>query len=395
MSKIRQFRWWIVAISVLVAAIVLSRSPQSVRPVDRYQRALLALDAGNLRAVRQELDWFRRNAGNESYRSLLAGVLLLKDGDAAAALHELQHAVNDEATRVEAWTHAAEAYYILGRFTDAVATARSALEFDSQAHAARRWLAVAYYDLGANSYATDELIILSREVPTDARPDRLLGLIGKDTEQFAEAVKHYRESLRRDSRPNDLHMVLTELAECQLKLQDHAGCLETLTPVPITAETLVLQAEAYEGLGRHAQAHEAVDRAVELESEYIPALIYKATLLMTGGQPQAAVPILEQAVRIHPHDGTARFKLAQAYNQVGDTEHAAEQTRLMEESQKLEREFIDLHRQVSADATNAELRYQLGTLARTLHKPDLARMWLRAAVALDPNHAAARKALAE
>jgi tetratricopeptide (TPR) repeat protein len=395
MSKIRRFRWWIVAISVLVAAIVLSQWPQSTGPADRYQRALRALDAGNLRVVRQELDWFRHNAGNESYRSLLVGVLLLKDGDDAAALEELQHAVNDEATRVDAWTNAAEAYYRLGRFTDAVATARSALEYDPQKHAARRWLAVAYYDLGATAYATDELGILSREVPTDARPDRLLGLIGKDTEQFPDAIKHYRESLRRDSRPGDLHEILTELAECQLKMQDHAGSLETLASVPVTAETLVLQAEAHEGLGRHAQALEAVDRALKLDPEHVPALIYKATLLMTEGQSQAAVPILEHALRIHPHDGTARFKLSQAYSQVGDVEHAAEQTRLMEESRKLEREFVDLHGQVAADTKSAELRYQLGMLARKLHKPDLARMWLRAAVALDPNHTAARKALAE
>lgn len=395
MSKFLRWKWGITASAVILCVILLIVLRRPSRPEDHYRRALQAVESGNLQAVRQELSWFRRTPGTEGYRSLLVGIVLVKEGDAAAALGELQHAANSNTTRVAAWTYAAEAFYQLGRFTDAAAVASLALEADPQSHLARRWLASAYYDLGAISPAADELRVLSRELPTDGRPDRLLGLINKDNEQFADAVKHYRESLRRDPRPNDVNDVLTELAECQLKSQDQTGALETLSHVPATPATLLLQAEAYEGLGRQAEAHHAVDQALELEPEHVPSLVYKATLLMTGKNPREAVSELEKALQLHPHDATARFKLSQAFNQLGDVERAAEQARLTEESRKLEREFVDLHRQVAADTKNAELRFRLGTLARELHKPELARMWFRAAVALDPNYTAARKALAE
>jgi tetratricopeptide (TPR) repeat protein len=391
----RYWIWGLFAVLGMAAITALLIWKEPALPADHYKSAMRAVETGNQMALRRELDWFRRTSGTEGYRSLLAGVLLLRDGNPTAALDELQHAVHDPATRVDAWTFAAEAYYKLGHLAEAGEVARSALADDPRSHRARRWLASAYYDLGAISPVTEELRILSREVPEDGRPDRLLALIAKDNEQYREAVDHYRESLRRDARAMDRFQMLIELAECQLKLQDHEGCLNSLADVPMSAARLALQAEAQEGLGRHTEARASVEQALELDPHHVPSLIFQATLLLTTGDPAMAARVLERALELQPHSATARFKLSQAYRQLGEPERAAEQSRLMEESRKLEREFVDRHHEAASDVTNAELRFRLGQLARQLGKPELARMWFRAAVSLDPNHASARQALNE
>jgi tetratricopeptide (TPR) repeat protein len=393
MSTSLLWKWGLIAVIALAVSAVLWPRGTSRNPDDHLRSALRAIESDDQVALRRELNWFRGAAETGSYRSLLAGVLLLKDDQPNAALAELQHATKDAATRVDAWTYAAEAYYRLHHFSETVAVARSALEVEPRAHPARRWLAVAYYDLGAVAPASEQLHILAREVPTDGRPHRLLALIAKDNEQFREAVEYYLESLRRDPQPSDLHALRLELAECQLKLQDHAGCLESLSELPITTASLVLRAEAQVGLGLHDPALDSVNRSLSIDDQHVPSLILKATILLTRSQPDAAVPLLKRTLEIQPFHATARFKLSQAFNQLGQPDLAAEQSRLMEESRRLEREFVDLHHEAAADLNSAEIRFRLGTLAHKLGKPDLAKMWFRAAVAIDPNHVEANRAL--
>jgi tetratricopeptide (TPR) repeat protein len=48
---------------------------------------------------------------------------------------------------------------------------------------------------------------------------------------------------------------------------------------------------------------------------------------------------------------------------------------------------------VSGNTDNADLRYQLGLLARQLGREDLAVSWFTAALAIDPTHTDAQSAL--
>jgi len=61
---------------------------------------------------------------------------------------------------------------------------------------------------------------------------------------------------------------------------------------------------------------------------------------------------------------------------------------------KLWTEFSELHAQAADQPDNADVRCQLGVLARQLDRPDLARSWFDAALAIQPNHAETLRQLA-
>src|SRR6185295_5876458 len=100
---------------------------------------------------------------------------------------------------------------------------------------ARRWLASAEYDLGRTDRADAELKIISDKAPHDPGPDRLRGLISKDYAEYAEAIDHYRESLRRNPQQRGRANVLAELAASLVKLGRFDEALETLRECDRTA----------------------------------------------------------------------------------------------------------------------------------------------------------------
>jgi tetratricopeptide (TPR) repeat protein len=67
----------------------------------------------------------------------------------------------------------------------------------------------------------------------------------------------------------------------------------------------------------------------------------------------------------------------------------------MQQIRALEREFSELHDVASQNPADADVRFRIGDLARKLGKRELARTWFRAALSLQPSHAAAAAALAE
>ena len=97
--------------------------------------------------------------------------------------------------------------------------------------------------------------------------------------------------------------------------------------------------------------------------------------------------VLSQAVAGYPKDYTVRFKLERAYRRMGDSQHADEQAGIASEIKRVREQFSNLHETAAAEPRNADVRCQLGVLAQQLDRPDLARVWFQAALAIDPRHA--------
>lgn len=368
---------------------------QSRRPDARYARAQSALAAGDSRSALREARWLMETPGYEAHGRLLTGLVQARNGEFKKALYQLQFAARDPATEVEALTVAAECYYRLGQLLDATKTARTALARDDGALDARRWLASAYYDLGAMADAIAHLERLSADAPDDASPQYLLGVIAKDNERFADAIRHYRESLRRDPQQPHRESAQLELSESLIKLSRFDEALDVLRDCGRTARTLTLTAECHQNLGRADEAQRLLDSARELDPSYGPAFLQQGALFLLLGQTDGAQRALEEAARLAPHNGQVHFHLSQVYARKGDDAKSAEHLRLMQEIRSAEREFSELHDVASEKPADADIRVRIGTLARKLGKPDLARSWFRAAMALQPDHAAARSALAE
>lgn len=365
------------------------------RPEKSFSRGREALRAGDRQQVLREARQLQETPGFEPHGRLLSGLLLLRSGKPAEALTELQQAAQGESTALEAMTAAAECYYQLGQYIEVIDTAHAVLARNAEALDARRWLAAAYYDLGDLSDAVTELQTISTQSPDDPKPERLLGLIYKDNERFTEAVEHYRESIRRGPQQDDRQLVLLELAESLIRLSRFDESLQTLTDCDLTARSLALKAECLEGLGRADEAKGVLRQAIEIEPAYLPPVLQLAKLLLEAGRADEAVGMLQDAVRTAPHNGRAHYQLSQAYTRLGQQAKAAEELQLFQEAQQSEREFTDLHLAAAKNPSDADVRYRLGVLSRQFQKPELARVWFRAALAIHPGHGPARLALSE
>lgn len=378
------------ALLCLVAALYWWHSQ---RPETCYRRGRRALRAGDWQTVLRESRRLRATPEYEPQGRLLYGLYLAECGRPDEALPHLQRAAQGRAVAVEALTAIAENQYRLGRYLDSIEAAREALSHNGATLDARRWLAAAYYDLGAIDHAVEELTRISADAPEDARPERLLGLIHLDLEEFSRAAEHLRETLRRDPRQPEREEVLGELADSLVKLSRFDEALASLQDTEPTAKTLTLAAECEQGMGRTDAAQKLLGDALERDPHYVPAYLRLGALMLFLGNVDAAVRAAETAVELSPFSSVAHFQLSQAYLKQGESAKAAEQLQLMAEASRLETEFSALHAAAAREPTNADVRYRTGVLAQKLGKPELARIWLQAALSIEPDHDEARAAM--
>lgn len=358
-----------------------------------YRRGREALIQGDHVAVEREIDRLYRTAGTRSRGCLLKGLLLSRAGRPAEAIEWLDQAARDESLAVEASTEAARCFYSMGRHLEAIEAAQAALAQNAEYLDARRWLAAAYYDLGAVPHAIVELKHVSAEAVDDPRPDRLLGLISKDSEKYHAAIEHYRESLRRDPLQPDAPMILLELAESLVKIGKFEEALVTLKDCEKSSAALTWEAECLVNLSRSDEALGRLKEAVALDPAYFPAKLAYGKRLLDGGFVEQAIDVLSQASQLMPQNSQARFQLSQALRRGGKVEQADVELERMREAQALERQFSDLHDQAANQPNDAEIRYHAGELAIKLGKPELGKLWLRAALAINPHYEKARAML--
>jgi tetratricopeptide (TPR) repeat protein len=396
----RERRRWnsrrVAAVAILLPAVIaIGFWQNSLRPENCFRRGRRAILAGDREIVYRETRRLLATPGFEPRGRLLAGLWHARNGRAPEALQDLQIAAQDDSIAVEALTAGAECYYNLGRFVQAVELAQRAIARDDNSLDAHRWLAVALYDLGVTYQAAAELEIVAARAPSDPRPDRLLGLIYNENEQFAEAIEHYRRSLDRGLRDPERGKVALELVQMLIREKRIDEALEVLRDAGRSALALRLRAECLQLQGHLEEAHDLYREAVELDPQNLEAKLKLGASLLEKRSAKEAAVVLREAVHSAPYSGQAHFLLSQAYGKSGESEKADDELRLFRKVQADEREFSNLHQIAAENPTDPEARYRLGILARGRGRPELARMWFRAVLAIQPEHSAARSALAE
>ena len=384
------WRWPAGGVIILCILIV---SWQQFGPEARFCQGKQALLDGDYDTVERVSEGLIRTSRYHFQGLLLKGLLLARTNRIHDAIRNLQDAAKQESLFVEAQTALAQCYYESNQYLQAIDAASIALDRDPTSIDARRWLAAAYYDLGAISQATTELERISEQALTDPRPERLLGLIAKDSEQFTKAISHYQKALARDPTQPDQNQLRIEMAESQIKTDQFEAAMTTLMPCNRSAVKLTLQARCEVSLGQTEQAESHLREAMTIDPVYVPAKLALGKMSLDGGKADTAVEILTTAVKADPFDRDVHFQLSQAYRVQGTTSEADRAMERMLEIQSMEQEFSRLHDQAASEIDNPEIRYQTGVLAERLGKRKLAEIWFRAALAIDPNHAKSSKAL--
>ena len=92
---------------------------------------------------------------------------------------------------------------------------------------------------------------------------------------------------------------------------------------------------------------------------------------------------------------TVLFNTHYHTDQTGNNDRADAELQRMRETQAIERQFTDLHESAAEHPNDPEIRFRTGELARQLGKLKLAKIWFRAALAVDPKYTKARLAIDE
>jgi tetratricopeptide (TPR) repeat protein len=354
---------------------------------------MAALADGDLDAVQAAVEGLRDVEAYDPHRHLFEGALLLRNGRPLEAVVELGYAKDHPDTAGLAYSLSGESLYKAGRFRDADRILTAAVQRDPSLTDAHRWLAVLYYDIGAMNHASEQLKIVAEQAPDDPRPHRTQGLISKDFQLYEEAIAAYQESLRLDPDQPDKDEILLELAECLLRRNRHAELRETLARCPRSARTLTLEAESRLAEGDREAARKLAAEALDLSPDDLGAVQLRARLDLESNDPTSALKLLQRAAKRYPRDYRVHSDLAQAYERLGQRERAREEADIYREIRDLITRFTKLHRQAIAEPANADIRYQLGQVALQFGKPELARSWFLATLAMAPDHAGAREAL--
>ncbi|MDB5387092.1 MAG: repeat-containing protein [Planctomycetaceae bacterium] len=336
----------------------------------------------------------RHLPANSSRVRLLRGAINLRNDRPETALRNLEGAVQDPETALWAQFLAGEALCRLQDYEACIKTLQGALEQDPNNVDGHRWLAVAYFDIGAAAEAVEQMKTVARLDDADPRSYRMLGLIYTEAEEFPQAIEAYQASLDRSRDQPDMDQILAELATAQLKVNRNVEVLATLEGAPASAELDSLQAEALYALGRNDEAKQIVQRVLRA-GKTARALVLQGLMLLDERRAAEAVAPLQSAVALHPEDFETRAKLTQAYSQAGNVNAARHELAEFERIKKVRQEIHELTLIAANRPEAVEVRYELGLHYRQLGLIPIARKWIRAALALDPAHPAARKLLAE
>lgn len=398
------------------------------RPDQRFQDALAALEAKDYERVNYDMIKLRAAGRHyEPHASLLQGALLAKRGQFQEALSELRYASDNPQTKAMAFELGGECLYSLGSFREAERMLQSALKENPNSLDAHRWLAIAYYDQGMMKQAMVHLSRIRELDPSDSRPYHLMGLIYNKFGEYKEAIESLQKAIKMAPPDFDVQEIRTELARALLQQHQYDDILATLKEARDTVEVLTLRAECYIAQKRFDDAKESLRLAEKRKQEDVDGLtaraklaqdagevdlaakilrlaeekkrddlnvlIAKATLAQDAGNVEEAVEFLKDAEKTHPNSLVVHYRLAQLYQRLEKSNEAKRHLKRSEQLQELHASFKDLQYVAAEQPHDPKVRFQIGELAAHLDMLDIAKVWFKSAIALDPNYQDAYTAL--
>jgi len=389
-------RWVSVGVFTVLFAVAVAfgwwwtSRPDLVSVLEQGWQAYLRNDVD---AIQRQMVSASKMSDQSSVARLLRGAFLLSTGEPNLALRPLLDASRDPALRSRSLVLAARAYLDLRQLNAAEQLLTECVTENPSDVEAQRLLAALYYDLGANPLAIQHLQEVARLAPTDARPLRLIALMRKDFQDYTAAAEAYREALRRTSTGPLAAEIRVELAQCLAELRQYEAALETLQPEDQSSEAIAVRLAALRALGRLAEARPLVDRAITSNDSSVALLVEFGNYFDATNDLTRASTYYEKAIQADPLDFVPRYKLSNVYARLGRKSDAEAQLEKMHENRKRYDRLHALQNKAMTEPQNANLRYEMGTAALELGRPELARVWFNAALGLDPEHQAARNAL--
>ena len=235
--------------------------------------------------------------GNAKFRWFLLAPILLEIfvvvnspvGSWAGELEEKQERVRQNPDDAEAHFNLGIAYYMLGKYQDAITSYKEAIRIKPDY---ARW----HIDLG-HSYVG----------------------IGK----YQDAIASYKEAIRIDPDYGKAHMFLGTVYDKLGKHQDAINSYKEATRIkPDDAIAHINLGSSYDYLGRNQEAIASYKEAIRAEPDDTSAHNNLGRTYRAAGQYQDAITSYKEAIRINPDHANTHNNLGSTYHELGRNQEA-------------------------------------------------------------------------
>jgi len=284
---------------------------------------------------------------------LRQGAEAMRTGNASAAAVEYQKATAAAPTFAPAWLDLGLAQLKEGKLTDAEVSMQKSLELDPSTRGAHLFLGIADYQTHHIDEAIANLQEAVRQDGTNPQAQMWLGIVELESghpEQATEPLDRAAELSPKDLAILDYrvqaHMAVARQSYTQiyrldagswrlhrLNAQIDAQALQHTEAIGEYQQAIKIapkEADLYEGLGweyRQTGQAELAEKAFEQQLALTPgnpiAMYNLASARVDNGKAAAAIPLLEQVVKLYGAPTVADYYLGRAYAAVGKNEQAA------------------------------------------------------------------------
>ncbi|MBC7965364.1 MAG: tetratricopeptide repeat protein [Fuerstia sp.] len=400
------------ALTIAIAAAATAwmvRGESRADPQQRFEQAVEAArseDWSTVAAITREL---ATRPEFESHTALLLGLRLAADGHFETALRSFKRATDNPETALPALVGAGRTLYLLQRYRESIAVLKRAVALDAEHDEAHRFLASAYYDIGAMDDAQKVLDAIIRFAPDDFRAYRFKAMILHDFELYDDALIQWNAAIERAKLdPKFLAYCQFRKGECLIRLRRYDEACVTLAEVRLdpagsaadglpaadfAAQVLAARAEACLAIRRFDDSSRFASESLSLTPGNVAATLTAVRLAEEQQQNNDAILLLKTAIERHPFEAQLFGRMADILATTGQTEQAAVARSRSAELMKLQTHFAELHQQAIARPEDFAVRLRLAETAESLGRAGIAGMWYQAASGLAPQDAAVQQAL--
>jgi tetratricopeptide (TPR) repeat protein len=364
----------------------------------------LYIQSGRLReAVTEAEDALKQNPDDLNSRRLLARIYTRLIGDSQAnridenmikkAIEQYQRITAGDPKDVESWLMLGRLDKIAQNSTDALNAYKKALELDPANEDAMTGLAMVYTDLGDSKAAAD---LLRKVADKDPNPRSLqnLAVVYEQLKDFSLAAEMLRRALEQQPGNSDLKHQLAQDLLFSDQLDDALKVYQDLVEEDAKdTQSLLRISKIYQQKRDFAKAHEAADKAKELDPTNLDIQYNNVNLLASEGKIPEAIKTLkgildstakksysadERGNRTQLLDGLGGlYQKAEQYpaavetfRQIGDLDPDAAPRASAEivETYRLAKDFA----KAEAEAEAASKKYPADRLVRSVHASVLA-----------------------
>ncbi len=371
-----------------------SRSPiDSMREGKQYRAALNAIDSGNLDFAKSQQRQLKDHPTYAVLSDAIEAAILANRGDYDAAMQIAEQISRVPIMQSESYMIAADVFRGQGRWGDAIGCLQQAITINPGLARAHRWLGILHYDLGAMRQATQHLRIAADADPTDFGVLRLSARIHGEYQNYPEAILDAKMALQRNPPPPIETELRLRLADSLRQLRKCDEAIEAIADCPESAEVWACRAQCWETAGDSDRAVDACKRALDIDPDNRIANLVYGRVLAAQREPETAIQHLERALAQEPSDHEAMFLLGRAMIM---GKRGEEGKTLIERSTQIKERFLkiaDLHLQALENPQDVQVRIELAELTLESEKPQIAAMWYRAVLGIEPNNPTATHAL--